>query len=80
MFQFYRDYCKSDEMRIILMRNYGSPYSSEKASDLNQTLDRSFAVGQEKLVVLASNLKLKNQKMLNFVAAQHKFKVVTTDR
>lgn len=62
------------------MGNHGSHYSSEKEFDLNQTLDRSFAVGKDKLVVLASNLKSENQKMLNLVAAHHKFKVLTTDR
>ncbi|XP_011144760.1 BRCA1-associated RING domain protein 1 isoform X1 [Harpegnathos saltator] len=76
------DYCRPEmnEMRRILMGSQKSPLLSEKSSELNHTLDRSFIVGQDKLVVLASNLKPENQKILNLVAAQHKFKVVTTDR
>lgn len=66
-------------MQEILMGSHTSSYSSEK-TDLNQTLDRSFAIGKEKLVVLASNLKPENQRALSLVAAQHKFKVLSTNR
>jgi len=53
---------------------------SEKVSDLNQMLDKSIHTGCNKFVILASNLKRENQKLLGLVAARHKFKILTTYR
>ncbi|KAG5319078.1 BARD1 protein, partial [Acromyrmex heyeri] len=72
------DYCKSEKMRQLLMDLPRTP--SEKVSDLNQTLDKSIRTGCDKFVILASNLKLVNQKSLRLVAARHKFKILTTYR
>ena len=65
-------------MRQLLMDLPRTP--SEKVSDLNQTLDKSIRTGCDKFVILASNLKLVNQKSLRLVAARHKFKILTTYR
>jgi len=73
-----RDYCKSEEMRQLLMDLSKTP--SEKVSDLNQMLDKSIHTGCNKFVILASNLKRENQKLLGLVAARHKFKILTTFR
>lgn len=67
-------------MKELLMESHKTRHSSDKALDLNQTLDRSFMAGQDKMILLASNLKPKNQEILSLVAAHHKFKVLTTDR
>ncbi|XP_011631254.1 BRCA1-associated RING domain protein 1-like [Pogonomyrmex barbatus] len=72
------DYSKSEEMRQLLMDVSQPP--SEKVSDLNQSLDKSFHTGCDKYVILASNLKHENQKLLGLVAARHKFKILTTYR
>ncbi|XP_014470814.1 PREDICTED: BRCA1-associated RING domain protein 1-like isoform X2 [Dinoponera quadriceps] len=74
------DYCKSDEMREILMGSHESPYPSKRTPDFNQTMDKSFIMGQDKMMVLASNLRFRSRKALNLVAAQHKFKVLTAYR
>ncbi|XP_024867584.1 BRCA1-associated RING domain protein 1-like [Temnothorax curvispinosus] len=71
------DYCKSEEMRELLMDLPNTP--SEKVSDLNQMLDTSTRTC-DKFVILASNLKHENQKLLGLVAARHKFKILTTYR
>ncbi|XP_018358042.1 PREDICTED: BRCA1-associated RING domain protein 1-like [Trachymyrmex cornetzi] len=71
------DYCgKSEKMRQLLMDLPRTP--SEKVSDLNQSLDKSIRTGCDKFVVLASNLKLENQKLLRLVATRHRFKILTT--
>ncbi|XP_011169381.1 BRCA1-associated RING domain protein 1 isoform X2 [Solenopsis invicta] len=72
------DYCKSEEMRQLLMDFPKSP--SEKVSDLNETLNKSIRTGCDKFVILASNLKHENQKLLGLVAAKHRFKILTTYR
>lgn len=51
---------------------------SEKVLDLNQMLDTSHTC--DKFVILASNLKHENQKLLGLVAARHRFKILTTYR
>jgi len=65
-------------MRQLLMELPKTP--SEKVSDLNQMLDKSIHTGCNKFVILASNLKRENQKLLGLVAARHKFKILTTYR
>ncbi|XP_012220734.1 BRCA1-associated RING domain protein 1-like isoform X2 [Linepithema humile] len=73
------DYCKSDEIRQLLMNN-PQPIS-EKVSDLNQSLDKSsLCAKRDKFVILTSNLKHENQKLLGLIAAKHKFKILTTYR
>ncbi|XP_018310838.1 BRCA1-associated RING domain protein 1 isoform X2 [Mycetomoellerius zeteki] len=72
------DYCKSEKMRQLLMDLPRTP--SEKISDLDQTLDKSIRSRCDKFVILASNLKRENQKLLGLVAAKHKFKMLTTYR
>ncbi|KYM98879.1 BRCA1-associated RING domain protein 1 [Cyphomyrmex costatus] len=71
------DYCKSVQMRQLLMDLPKT--SSERISDLNQTLDRSICTSN-KFVILASNLKRESQQLLGLVAARHKFKILTTYR
>ncbi|XP_011879954.1 PREDICTED: BRCA1-associated RING domain protein 1-like isoform X2 [Vollenhovia emeryi] len=71
------DYCKSREMRELLMDLPRTP--SEKVSNLNQMLDVSTRTC-DKFVILASNLKSENQKLLSLVAARQKFKILTTYR
>lgn len=65
-------------MRQLLMDLPRTP--SEKISDLDQTLDKSIRSRCDKFVILASNLKRENQKLLGLVAAKHKFKMLTTYR
>lgn len=65
-------------MRQLLMDLPKIP--SEKVSNLNQTLDKSIYTGCDKFVILASNLKRENQKLLSLVAAKHRFKFLTTYR
>ncbi|KYM76519.1 BRCA1-associated RING domain protein 1 [Atta colombica] len=73
------DYCKSEKMRQLLMDLPRTP--SKKISDLNQTLDKSILrIGCDKFVILASNLKFVNQKLLRLVAIKHKFKILSTYR
>jgi len=49
-------------------------------SDLNQT-DKSLLCAKcDKFVILASNLKHKNQRLLGRIAVKHKFKIFTTYR
>lgn len=52
---------------------------TEKVSDLDQKLDASTHMC-DKFVILASNLKHENQKLLGLVAARHKFKILRTYR
>lgn len=55
------------------------PNTPEKVS--NQMLDTSIHTSTcDKFVILASNLKHENQKLLGLVAARHKFKILTTYR
>jgi len=66
-------------MRQLLMDLPRTP--SKKISDLNQTLDKSILrTGCDKFVILASNLKFVNQKLLRLVAIKHKFKILSTYR
>lgn len=54
---------------------------SDKVSELNQTLDKSSVCARcDKFVILASNLKHENQRLLGLIAAKHKFKILTTYR
>ncbi|XP_072764569.1 BRCA1-associated RING domain protein 1 [Anoplolepis gracilipes] len=73
------DYCKSDEMRQLLMDVQSS---SEKILDksINQTLDTSLHIRCDKFVIYASHLKHENQKLLNLIATKHKFKILTVYR
>ncbi|XP_011687580.1 PREDICTED: BRCA1-associated RING domain protein 1-like [Wasmannia auropunctata] len=71
------DYCKTEEMRQLLT-DLSTP--AEEVSNLNQTLNKSIRTGCDKFVILASNLKHENQKMLGIVAARHKFKILKTYR
>lgn len=76
-----RDYCQSQEkkeMQAVLMGVQESQSSSGRTSDLNQTLDKSFVSGRDRLVIFASNLKPENKKLLGLAAAKHKFKISTT--
>lgn len=74
----HRDYCKSDEMRQLLMDVSESPF--KQVSHLNQTLDKSFCTGNDKFVILASHLKPENKKLLAVTAVKHKFKVFSIYR
>ncbi|KAL0108451.1 hypothetical protein PUN28_015179 [Cardiocondyla obscurior] len=71
-------YSKSKEMRELLT----DLSSSEEVSDLNQTQNISCTSvpTRDKFVILASNLKHENQKLLGLVAAKHKLKILTTYR
>lgn len=73
------DYCKSDEMRQLLI---DAQSSSEKILDksINQTLNTSLSIRCDKIVIYASNLKHENQKLLNLLATKHKLKILTAYR
>lgn len=66
-------------MRELLMDLSNTP---KKVSNLKQTLDTSIHVTStcDQFVILASNLKHENQKLLGLVAARHRFKILTTYR
>lgn len=75
-FLLCREYCKSEEMRQLLM---DTP-QSKSPKDLNQSVNQSMCARGNKIVILASNLKHENQRLLGLVAAKHKLKILTTYR